>query len=415
LVKEIKRFPSGSYGIYKNGRLQINKYWNPLEYIKPTSLSYNDQVEYFRELFLDSCKIRMRSDVPLGTALSGGLDSSATICSMSYLNKSKKITDIQHNWQHAFVACFKGSTIDERIHAEKVTNHIGIEATFLEIDPLADIDKLQWYLYLFEELYFTSPIPFIQTYRAVRESGVRVTLDGHGADELFGGYPFSLSPALIDAFPNPIKYSNILKTIESGESRKKGGKEKWELIKFVLANKFSKLRAHPERLNLVPKYNNLDYLNSSLYELSYSSILPTLLRNYDRYSMINGVEIRMPFLDYRILEFAFNIPFDSKIRNGFTKNIIRDALNDLMPHSISYRKDKIGFNSPGGDWITGPLNSWFNDTIHSSAIRNCDYLDDEEKSFLNKFSGKNKISFNDGEKIWSKLLLALWVKSFQYA
>src|SRR5205085_11603224 len=106
-------------------------------------------------------------------------------------------------------------------------------------------------------------------------------------------------------------------------------------------------------------------LSDKLYESSFITILPTLLRNYDRYSMINGVEIRMPFLDHRIVSFAFSIPSSSKVRNGFTKAIVRDAMKDLIPNDIVYRKDKIGFNTPFADWLRGSLKGWIHDLMHS--------------------------------------------------
>lgn len=198
LVEGIKRFPAGAYGIYENNRLIIKRWWNTLDHLVLVSNRFEEQVEQFRELFLDACRIRMRSDVPIGTCLSGGLDSSAVACSMSHL--SGLSTDRQSkDWQHAFVATFPGSPIDEKKYARQVAEYCGLKVDYINIDPLAVINKIDQLLYKFEELYLTSPIPFMLTYSRVREGGVTVTLDGHGADELFGGYPQSIVTAIQDA------------------------------------------------------------------------------------------------------------------------------------------------------------------------------------------------------------------------
>jgi asparagine synthase (glutamine-hydrolysing) len=162
---------------------------------------YEEQVELFRELFLDACKIRMRSDVTIGTALSGGLDSSATICSMAHLDKIQS-KEIHRDWQHAFVASFPNTSLDETEYAKAVTDHLQIEAYFVDINPLDTIDDIFRQTYLFEEIYYAPTLPFVQLYGRVKQKGVTVSIDGHGADELFAGYNFNAEKALIDATPN---------------------------------------------------------------------------------------------------------------------------------------------------------------------------------------------------------------------
>ena len=186
LIKGIKRFPAGHNGILKNGQLRTKRYWNTLDHLVDVPSQYDQQVEHFRELFMDATKLRMRSDVTIGTALSGGLDSSATIGSMAHLAKNNN--SYSDDWQHAFVAAFPGTPLDESKYAKMVTDHLGIGATFIDIEPLSHWDKLDDYFYLFEDLYITSPLPMVMLYGAVKENGVTVTLDGHGADELLSGY-----------------------------------------------------------------------------------------------------------------------------------------------------------------------------------------------------------------------------------
>jgi asparagine synthase (glutamine-hydrolysing) len=412
LIKGINRFPAASYGIYKNGDLQIHNYWKPLEHLIKTPTRYEEQVEMFRELFIDACKIRMRSDVPIGTALSGGIDSSATISTMAYVSKHLQ-GEYSRDWQHAFVASFPGSFLDETAEARKVAENIGVDATYLTIDPLKDIDKLFYYSYMFEEFYLTSPIPFIQLYGKIKESGTTVTLDGHGSDELFGGYPFDLKPKLKDDFPNPFKIRQTLQTIADGQND--AIKISWGRVylegKNILRNKSSN-QSKPGNSNTGKDF---DHLNRQLYQSTFETILPTLLRNYDRYSMINGVEIRMPFLDHRIVSFAFSIPGDSKVRNGYSKAIVRDAMKGFFPEEIRLLKRKIGFNSPMTEWIKGPLKEWLCDQMNSEDFRTAAFIDPlDVKQKIEKVMNSEAGSFADGEEAWKSLMPFVWEKSLQY-
>ncbi len=411
LVKGIKRFPKASYGVYKNGNLSIHNYWNVLDQLVKVSNRYEEQVERFRELFIDSCKIRMRSDVPIGTALSGGIDSSATISTMAYVAKHRDGI-YSRDWQHAYVASFPGSFLDETNEAKKVADHLHISATYLNIDPLKDIDKLFYYSYLFEEFYITSPIPFIQLYGKIKESGTSVTLDGHGSDELFGGYSFDLGTKILDDYPNPFKMRQTLQAIsDTGQDKNKISLGRVYLeTKNITCNRFSKSRI------LVKESHKLDNLNRQLYRSSFENILPALLRNYDRYSMINGVEIRMPFLDHRIVSFAFSIPGSSKVRNGYSKSIVRDGMKGFFPDEIRLLKRKIGFNSPFTEWMKGPLKEWLLDLMESESFQSASFIQSQTvKNNILKVMKDPAATFRDGEAAWESLMPFIWERSLQYA
>jgi asparagine synthase (glutamine-hydrolyzing) len=403
LIKGINRFPAASNGLYQKD-LKIYKYWEPLETLIQVPKKYSDQVDMFRELFIDACRIRMRSDVPVGTALSGGLDSSATISTMSYVANNVHADDYSKDWQHAFVASFPGSEIDETKYAKQVVDYINIPATYLEIDPLKNIEKLDYYTYLFEEFYLTSPIPFIQLYGEVKKHGTTVTLDGHGSDELFGGYPFDIYEKIKDDYPNIFEMNRTIKTYLDS---KKEPYSAWSSWRHTL---------HHFRRGNPQIESKLGAFNAQLFKSSFESALPTLLRNYDRYAMINSVEIRMPFLDHRIVSFAFSLPANAKVRNGYTKAIVRDAMKGLMPDAIAYRKDKIGFNSPFSDWLRGKLKPWINDVIHSKDFRESQLIDQKEVITNVKNVIEAPVSnYQAGEKAWVSLMPYFWEKSLQYA
>lgn len=421
VIEGIRRFPAGYCGWVKSGRLHARRWWCTLDHLIQVPERYEEQVEQFRALFLDACRLRMRSDVPIGTALSGGLDSSATLSAMAHLGRKGAVEGMGRNWQHAFVAAFPGTPLDETDYAQLAAGHVGIEASIVDVDPLRAIDHLDNYLYLFEDLYITSPIPFMLTYGAVKAHGISVTLDGHGADELFGGYSFDYLIALNDAGWNLTQAYEIVGTYYDGLPKNSVQFTRMPSKTHYIARHHAKQLARKvlgrpsgplSRDSQHPAWHKLDQLNRQLYVSAHETILPTLLRNYDRYSMANGVEIRMPFLDHRILAFAFSLPWSSKIRKGFSKAIIRDALAPYMPAEIAYRKTKLGFNSPIVDWMKGPLKAFMLDTIQSTAFRNCDLIDPlRVKRAIMTVIENPDAKFSDGERAWQLLTPFLWERA----
>lgn len=436
IIEGIKRFPAGHSGWLKKGHLEIRRWWCTLDHLRDVPARYEDQVEQFRELFLDACRIRMRSDVPLGTALSGGLDSSATISAMAYVARHGKTQRMGESWQHAFVASFPGTPLDETAYAKKVTDHLGIEATVIEIEPLQAIADLDRYLYLQEDLYITSPIPFMLTYGAVRAHGTKVTLDGHGADELFGGYPGDYIIALQDAGwnlkqayeiasvyynrvpPDSAEIANLpakSRFIADYHARRMAGNMRRMAVDIRRKAGDILRRRQPQQPDIdtrPARWGTLDRLSRQLYVSTHETVLPTLLRNYDRYSMANGVEIRMPFLDHRIVSLAFSLPWTAKIRGGFSKAIVRDAMAPYMPHDVTYRKTKIGFNSPVVDWMKGPLKTFFLDAIASQSFKDSALIDPEEvaRAVYDVIERKDA-QFRDGERAWIMLSPYLWERA----
>lgn len=399
------------------------RYWNTLDHLVDLPDSYEEQVEMCREIFLDACKIRMRSDVTIGTALSGGLDSSATICAMAHLSRNESELRMNRDWQHAFVASFPGTTLDETAYAKRVTDYLGIDSTFVTIDPVAAIDKLSYYVYLQEDVYLTSPIPMMLLYGALRENGTYVTIDGHGADELFGGYTFDFINSLADAKNQEEKDMVLTAYIESFpkdgsnmamKSPTPMGVRKDMLIRRLYDIKnyrkqpYKKVRAAGDL-----RYKKMDTLGKRLYASSHETILPTLLRNYDRYAMGNSVEIRMPFMDYRMVTMAMSLPWQSRLHGGYSKSIIRDAMAPYMPQDIAYRRTKIGFNSPIVEWMQGPLKEYFSDIINSQSFINCYLIDNAQvRRQVEEVMNNKNATFAMGENAFSALYPYLWEQAF---
>ena len=427
VIAGIKRLPAGHYAIYNNGRFESLRWWNTLDHLVDVPDSYQDQVEKWREIFLDAVKIRMRSDVRIGTAISGGLDSSAVLSVMNYLSNQKgsKTRETQ-DWQHSFCAHYPGSSLDETKWARILTNAVNVPLQEVTIDPLKSGWSINDALYQIEDPNLTLPLPMLATYRAISNSGIKVTLDGQGADELFSGYGHLDSAFKSSNAKETAELVSIIKSLESGQyrhdtrninlnflkirfseflkshlRRPKGylmallGKRDWDFVRFK--QKFAD-QSHPQ-------FKKLDPLSQSLYELFHITVLPTLLRNYDRYSMASGIEVRMPFMDHRLVTYTFSLPWTSKVGGTYTKRIMRDALKGILPEPIRTRRDKMGWNAPFHEWFKGPLKSEVEKLIAM------DVLPHKAKKAWQQFQKKINPNCNDGQIIWTALMPELWKRA----
>jgi asparagine synthase (glutamine-hydrolysing) len=358
LCREVRRLQAGHCMWLRGGRLEIRRWWCTLDHLPSVPDTEAERVERFGELFRDAVALRMRSDVPIGTCLSGGFDSSAVICEMAAHAKAGMGPRDSAAWRHAFVATFPGASNDERPMAEQAAAWADVDPTFVEIgrnDALTDLDRI---LDDNDDVYISLPSAAWQLYRELRRAKVLVSLDGHGADELMGAYlqegqsgAFRLRNILAGAASNsPLarRCIDILRAITvraEGHYFLRGG-----------------LRGIPAELPLVGDGDALPSewgaLNRRLYRMFHSTVLPTILRNFDRVSMAHGVEVRMPFMDWRLVTYTMALPEASKSSDGYTKMLARRAMEGRMPESIRMGRRKVGLNSPMPEWLNGPLSGW---------------------------------------------------------
>lgn len=308
----VNRMPPGhSLTVTTQGTRGFRRWWNTVDHLPEVPARYEDQVDAFRELFLNAVRLRMRSDVRIGTSLSGGLDSSAVASSVAHVARHSTSSDLSRcasDWQRTFIASFPGHAVDERPYADLVVAHTGATPTYWTFDEshaLGDIADSVWAL---DDLSAAPAVPVFNIYRTMREHGVVVTLDGHGGDELLAGYPW-------------------YQTLDSSA------------------------------------------LNQALYNDFHRSHLPAILRNFDGCSMAHGVEIRSPFLDWQLAAFTFALPAQAKYDGHLTKRILRDAMVDIMPEGIRTRTSKLGFESPLVSWANGALGSLLLQAVETDAWR----------------------------------------------
>jgi len=353
LMKNIKRMvPGSSLTIERSSKINIKTWWNSLNYLPQVPKSYEAQVEDFRELYFDSLKLRMRSDVAFATSLSGGVDSSAVASSMSYLFKNSRIERCSQQRQKLFVASFPGASNDEKGFAEIVAKKINTEIIEWQFNEETALENLIESIWSSEAIYWGINVPIWETYKSIKKNGFSVSMDGHGADELLGGYG---------------KYLNT----------------------------------------------TLNNLNKELYDDYHKFLQPTLLRNFDRASMAHGVEVRSPFWDWRLVTYSLALPPESKISNGFTKRILRDSMKGIMPDENRIRKQKIGFSSPMMDWFNGAMKPMIQNIVTSKLwIESPLWNGKQWRDIALRNLKKNKWKFSEMKTVWTFMNTIIWFNLF---
>lgn len=366
--EEIHKLPAASYFEYSSlyHKLEINNYWD-LEQTKDHNIitSENDALEKFRDLLANSVRLRLRSDVSSGTNLSGGLDSSAivSLCSES---------DSPNYSHQCFTAIFPGFDKDEKEKARIVAQHFSLEQHFAEVSGVQLLDELKE-VFHYQEEPFTSASVFAQfkLYELAKEKGVKVLLDGQGADETLAGYSKYYKWYWQELF----RKRRLASSKEISCARELGVKEDFtwknkiaalspEFASIFLEKKYIlKALAHEdlEREFVTLQSKEAYYavpdifsLNGVLYFNTFIHGLEELLRYADRNSMAHSRELRLPFLDTKLLEFVFSLPPEYKIHKGWTKWILRKVMEGNLPDETTWRRDKIGFEPPQKQWMNLP-------------------------------------------------------------
>jgi asparagine synthase (glutamine-hydrolysing) len=266
----------------------------------------------------------------------------------------------------------------------------------------------------------------MKIYEQERAHGTLVSLDGHGADELFCGYNFDALKALPDAHFNKKDIDNIMRAyldqladsehdVHSREFKRKRNRIYANEIVRYYGKKLLGRKPVDSAYADHPAWRDMDNLNKALFVSTHETVLPTLLRNYDRDSMAASVEIRMPFMDYRLVQLAFSIGWGSKLHDGYTKSVIRDACAPFMPGDIAYRRTKVGFNAPINNWMKTSYREMFADILASKGFKECSLIEDADgvRRDFQRVLEDDGVSFSFAcYNVWNKLQLYLWEQAF---
>jgi len=347
----ISRLPGAHLLRWRAGQAQTRRYWWPRAIDPPTS--YTEAVDTLRTLLADSIRLRLRADVPVGTSLSGGIDSSAIVALSAELAGD--------HTRHAFTASFPGFARDEWDRAHEVARAAGVvehhRVSPRAADLLEDLERL---VRDQEEPFMTTSI-YAQwrVMAAAREAGVTVLLDGQGADELLGGYDVSGGWAL-----RSMGNGALLRGLIAGPARVERAKALgFDTLPRALARGYRSSRASPYASRdaiaqavavEAPQIQERSPLRRELLREAFHTSLPGLLRFADRDSMAHSREVRLPFLDRRVAEFALSLPPSYLFRDGVTKRVLRDAMQGLVPSSVLSQREKVRFETPEQQWFREP-------------------------------------------------------------
>ncbi len=420
----INKLEPGHYLIVdiKNGTIKKERYWKP-DFSEKLSLSEDEWKRKILSTLEESVKLRMISDVPIGTFLSGGVDSSA-ITAMMAKNSNTPIK--------TFTIGFREKSHDETKYAKVISDMYATDHTEFIVEP-ESIEILPDLINQFEEPYANSS--FILSYVVAKMAREKVTviLNGDGGDENFAGYESRMFRLNRDAAAD--KFGPILDLVGLPLAKALGKAQAARYLekrKTPLADRYLSYNVYFENKDKEPIYSNYfeevtrgidsydfvrkafkdsgasDPRDQALYYDLTQYFPDDLLAKSDLSSMMVSLEGRSPFADHKMVELACQIPFDLKLKDGITKYILKKSLKDLVPKENMYREKK-GFSVPLGKWFSGDLGSYAkHELLKKSAFTSKLFEIGKIEDLLESHSSKNDL----GLKLWSLLALEVWFKEY---
>jgi asparagine synthase (glutamine-hydrolysing) len=428
LVEGIEKLSPGAWLEWKDGKVSTGSYWTLPFGVSP-AYTLDSAKEELDSLMQDAVREHLISDVPLGVWLSGGIDSSTILHYAARASSSQLKT---------FSISFRGRSFDETEYIHRAAKQYGTDHTELDLNPEQDLQGAieEFACYSDEPSADAGALP-VWFLSKLCKTKTTVALSGEGADELFGGYltyranRFARRARLL---PRPVLELTLAGFRHWPVSDDKISFE-YKVKRFLEGALMSPARAHvywngtfsdteksalleqklPNSLNLL--LAEMDGLPSTADDLApflwfdqKYFLADDILTKSDRMSMAHSVEVRPPFLDHRIVEFASKLPASLKIRGTQQKVILKELMKDKLPPSILHRK-KIGFDIPAHEWLRGPLRPLLVDALQYGAAEygelfRADVLDTYLRLHLERKA-------NVGYHLWGLLILFLWMKKWR--
>lgn len=430
LEKEIKRLLPGHKAVVKDGSISISKYWD-INFDNSEDRGFDYYVDRTKHLLNSAIDLRLRSDVPLGVFLSGGLDSSAVVGLLA-----ERTTEPLKTFS---VAYDFGKEFDETEHARKVSKLFGTDHHELFVTPEQFKSFIPRFTHLMDEPVTESAAISLQFLSQLTKQDATVVLSGEGSDEIFGGYDLYKYMSLIERYRDTVggtvagvvggfsagllpennkltKYLKLssqpleqrYKGISTYESRYKEALYRPEFKQLLEAGSHPKTNEFLAELFQTTK--NKDVLSRMLYFDSKTWLVDDLLIKADRMSMAASLELRVPFLDYRLVEFASTIPSKYKVKNGEGKYILKKMMEGILPKDIIYRK-KMGFPTPLKLMFQGDLSDYARSTLRSSDTCLNDFFQGDQ---IDRLLGEHAAGKHDHHRVlWQLIVLEEWLKGYR--
>lgn len=422
IYENILKFPAGHFGELGPGQdLRIQRYWTLESHLSNARITDVDTAkDQLKQLLTSAVNDRLVSDVPVGAFLSGGTDSSLVCAIASKLTSEPLKT---------FSIGFKDGKFDETKFSRDVSRHLNTEHQEFILEERDALEILQTYLHHFDEPFAdTSAIPTMLVSKLARQK-VKVALTGDGGDELFLGYGAykwaeRLASPLFETVQQPLR--SVLRM--TGESRAMRAAHLLEQVSesqlrshifsqeqyFFSQSEIETLLSASWKPLKTFVYNDTSHSKKhltsaerqALFDFEYY-LKDDLLVKVDRASMYYALECRCPLLDHKVIEFAFRLGSDLKVRNGVSKWILKELLRDYLPHELVYRR-KWGFSVPLSQWLKGDLRYMLDDTLSDRSLSeigifNLAYVKQLKEEFL---KGRDYL-YN---RLWVVAVLQKWMK-----
>jgi asparagine synthase (glutamine-hydrolysing) len=432
IYKGISKLPAAHFLTFANGEVKTKRYWNLSFHKNGNTPSIESAAKELREIISDAVRMRLVADVPLGILLSGGVDSS-TVAAFATQHATERIK--------TFSIGFEEDSFDESKYARQVAEHLGTEhyEDKLSVGKAADLisEIGRW---LDEPMSDGSLIPTFLLSRFVRKY-VTVALGGDGGDEIFAGYPMYFGHKMAhiyDSIPMFLRSGLIEPVVNSLPVSTKNLSFDYKAKRFVAASKYDLVTRHHSwfgsflvnaQKDLLSK-NVLAETSGDIYkgakellkiadaddEIEQMQFLDMnfymaedILTKVDRASMAVSLEVRAPFLDPRVAQYAASLPLEYKLKGNKGKYILKKAVEDLLPKSI-LRRPKKGFGIPIAEWLKGRLNPLLHDLLAPDRLKNQDLFDVE---FVQKLIRQHEQGAASHHKqLWTLLVFQLWFDNF---
>jgi asparagine synthase (glutamine-hydrolysing) len=402
LFKNIYQVLPGHYLIWRNETLADHEYWNvPLNQYDFVTRE-DDLVEKLRYLLVDSVRLRLRSDVPWGVYLSGGLDSGIIAC----VAQPRKVFSVN------FPQSSYGEKYDESAYARTVSQHISAEHYWVYPTPEGFLESIEDVIWHMDQPCATmAQYPqFLMAKEAARH--VKVVLGGQGADELWGGYVrhlllhierrlgaamFNGEAFCAEGLQQFRFYEPLVRHIWSDGLFEPPDKRYFRIVN----------RSFPRDVQTMTKWlkhfhSCNHYIDKMLYADFKTSLIP-LLQVEDRVNAAASIESRLPMLDHRLIEFAFQVPPELKFKSNLTKYLLRQAAKGIVPAHVIDRKDKIGFPVPVNQWFRKELRGYVEDLLAGLRRRGIEAPSLDDATLPGA-------EFN--RAVWANVMLELWFRVF---
>ena len=332
IFHEMRELEPGCYAYYEDNKLNVKRYWKLLD--REHTENFADTVEHVRYLVLDAIKRQMVSDVPIGTFLSGGLDSSliSAVCAKQMLERNEKLQTFSVDYvdHEKYFKPGKFQPESDTYYIGKMQQHIDSRHHWTVLSPDALVDVLEAAT-IARDLPGMADVDFsLLAFCKDIRTHVKVALSGECADEIFGGYPWYRDPEIrsLDGFPwsqNAVERSELLSGFVGN---------KIEPLDYIR----DRYRDTCAQSDVLPGASATERRMKEMVNLNFSWFMQTLLDRKDRMSMYHGLEVRVPFCDYRIAEYLYGVPWEYKDWQGKEKGLLRTAMADLLPQEVLWRK-----------------------------------------------------------------------------